>query len=96
MIIQDGLRVSEVFVDEFNASVERDVRTSELVRYELIVQDGLNVCLSCVACYASEYLAFNDALASELDKHGIAIVHSVLFGDKFDKRSELIDIVVSE
>lgn len=96
MIIQDGTRITETFKNEFLALVEHDARKCELVRYELNVQDGLNVCVSCIVCYASEYLAFVDTLNDELDKHGIALVHVVWFGDTSNERTEQVTIVVNE
>lgn len=96
MYIKDGASVSETFSTDFIDTIERNVRKAEDVTYELNVQDGLNVSLQSYACYASEYLAFVDALISEIGRHGIALVHVVWLGDASDKRNEYTSIVVAD
>lgn len=96
MYIKDGTKISETFVTDFLTTIEHNVRMAEDVEYELNVQDGINISLQRYACYASEYLAFVDALKDEINKHGIALVNVVWLGDASSERTEYTTIVVED
>ena len=74
VMFHDGSHVEEIFASDFKTFVDGLTKANETVRFRLNVQGGETVSISCVDSFAFEYITFMDALNSEIQEHGIAIV----------------------
>ena len=72
--IYAGSYVKETFESDFKSLVNDIAMGNESVNMYLNVQDGEGAHLLGNHAYAYEYLAFMNALDSEIREHGIAIV----------------------
>lgn len=74
IMFQDGPRVEEIFASEFKTFADGIAKVSAPVKLMLNVQSGESVSISCDHAFAYEHITFMDALDSELQEHGIAVV----------------------
>ena len=73
-IIKNGSHVDEIFASDFKSLVNGITMRNDSVNMYLNTQDGKGAHLLGNHSYAYEYLAFMNALDSEIREHGIAIV----------------------
>ena len=73
-MFHDGSHVEEIFASKLKFLVNGLAIDNEHVNFHLNKQDAVTVSLSCDHAYASEHITFMNALASEIQDHGIAIV----------------------
>lgn len=74
IMFQDGPHVEEIFASDFKTFADGIAIVSAPVKFLLNVQGGENVSVSCDHAFAYEHITFMNALDSEIQKHGIAIV----------------------
>ncbi len=74
IMFQDSSHVEEIYGSDFKTLVNGLAKANETVRFRVNVQGGESVSISCVQAFAFEYITFMDALNSEIQEHGIAIV----------------------
>lgn len=72
--IKDSSHVEEIFVSDFKKLVNGLAKANALVKFLLHVQGGESVSISCDHAFAFEHITFIDALSSEIQEHGIAVV----------------------
>lgn len=74
IMFQDGPRVEETFASDFKTFADGIAKDSAPVKFLLNVQGGESVSVSCDDAFARDYITFMDALSSEIQEHGIAVV----------------------
>ena len=74
IMFHDGSHVEEIFASKLKFLVNGLAIDNEHVNFHLNKQDAVSVNLSCDHAFASEHITFMNALDSEIQEHGIAIV----------------------
>lgn len=74
IMFQDGPHVQETFASNFKKLADGLARANAQVKFLLNVQGGESVSITCDHAWAFEHITFMDALDSEMQEHGIAIV----------------------
>lgn len=74
ILFKNGSHVDEIFASKLKSLVNGLAIDNEPVNFHLNQQDAVTVNLSCDHAFAREHITFMNALDSEIQEHGIAIV----------------------
>lgn len=89
-MFHDGSHVEEIFASKLKFLVNGLAIDNEHVNFHLNKQDAVSVNLSCDHAYAYEHITFMNALDSEIQKHGIAIVTAADYRSDTDEHTIFI------